>query len=222
MTSTMFTVNIDRSEQVPLHDQVAAEIRRAIAEGEAGPGERLPLAKDISAVLGVNKNTVLRAMHILRDEGLVEFGRGSGITVHRADCINLLRVEKERQMQLTWGKADSGKYPAYLVVECLDRVGIAGDILKKISDNNINLSDLRVETHPQKKTATIHVSIEVVDLVQLHHIARSIGQISDVLRVQRLNTRKRAPGKTTRNNVAELPSSAATTSKRKSSAKSNE
>jgi GntR family transcriptional regulator len=77
----MISVNIDRSEAVALHDQVAAEIRRAIAEGEAGPGERLPLAKDIAAVLGVNKNTVLRAMHILRDEGLVEFGRGRGITV---------------------------------------------------------------------------------------------------------------------------------------------
>jgi GntR family transcriptional regulator len=77
----MFTPKIDRSDPVLLHDQVAAEIRRAIAEGEAGPGERLPLAKDIAAVLGVNKNTVLRAMHILRDEGLVEFGRGSGITV---------------------------------------------------------------------------------------------------------------------------------------------
>ncbi len=77
----MISVNVDRSEPMPLHDQVAAEIRRAIAEGEAGPGERLPLAKDIAAVLGVNKNTVLRAMHILRNEGLVEFGRGSGITV---------------------------------------------------------------------------------------------------------------------------------------------
>jgi GntR family transcriptional regulator len=64
-----------------LHDQVAADIRRAIAEGEAVPGDRLPLVKDIAAVLGVNKNTVLRAMHILRDEGLVEFRRGRGITV---------------------------------------------------------------------------------------------------------------------------------------------
>jgi GntR family transcriptional regulator len=77
----MFPVSIDRSEAVALHDQVAAEIRRAIADGEAGPGERLPLAKDIAAVLGVNKNTVLRAMHILRDEGLLEFRRGRGITV---------------------------------------------------------------------------------------------------------------------------------------------
>jgi GntR family transcriptional regulator len=81
MTSTMISVKIDRSEPVALHDQVAAEIRRAIADGEAGPGERLPLVKDIAAVLGVNKNTVLRAMHILRDEGLVDFTRGRGITV---------------------------------------------------------------------------------------------------------------------------------------------
>jgi GntR family transcriptional regulator len=57
----MISVNIDRSDPVLLHDQVAAEIRRAIAEGEAGPGDRLPLAKDIAAILGVNKNTVLRA-----------------------------------------------------------------------------------------------------------------------------------------------------------------
>jgi GntR family transcriptional regulator len=77
----MLNVNIDRSDPASLHDQVAAQIRRAIADGEAGPGERLPLAKDLAAVLGVNKNTVLRALHILRDEGLLEFRRGRGITV---------------------------------------------------------------------------------------------------------------------------------------------
>jgi|SRR5580704_8537181 GntR family transcriptional regulator len=77
----MLDVNIDRSDPVPLHEQVAAQIRRAIAEGEAGPGHRLPLARDLAAVLKVNKNTVLRALHILRDEGLLEFRRGRGVTV---------------------------------------------------------------------------------------------------------------------------------------------
>jgi GntR family transcriptional regulator len=77
----MLDVIIDRSDPVPLHDQVAAQIRRAIADGEAGPGDRLPVAKDLAAVLGVNKNTVLRALHLLRDEGLLEFRRGRGITV---------------------------------------------------------------------------------------------------------------------------------------------
>ena len=77
----MIDVKIDRTETMALHDQVAAQIRRAIADGEAGPGERLPLAKDLAAVLGVNKNTVLRALRILRDEGLLDFQRGRGITV---------------------------------------------------------------------------------------------------------------------------------------------
>ena len=81
MIRTMLGVNVDRADAAPLHDQVAAQIRRAIADGEAGPGERLPLAKDLAAVLGVNKNTVLRALHVLRKEGLLEFRRGRGITV---------------------------------------------------------------------------------------------------------------------------------------------
>jgi GntR family transcriptional regulator len=74
-------VKLDRSDPTPLHEQAAAEIRRAIAEGEAGPGERLPPARDLAAVLGVNANTVLRALRLLRDEGLLEFRRGRGIRV---------------------------------------------------------------------------------------------------------------------------------------------
>src|SRR5499427_9507588 len=81
MTSTMFDVKVNRSEPRDLHDQVAAEIRRAIADGEAKPGERLPPAKDLAAVLGVNTNTVLRALRVLREEGLLEFRRGRGISV---------------------------------------------------------------------------------------------------------------------------------------------
>lgn len=119
--------------------------------------------------------------------------RGSGITVHRSDCSNLAKVEKGRQMELTWSDAEDSKYPAYLVVECIDRVGIARDILQKISDNKINLSDLRVETHPHKKTATIHLIVEVKDIQQLKHISTSISQISDVLLVQRQNHRRRNP-----------------------------
>jgi GntR family transcriptional regulator len=72
---------IDRSDPTLLHQQVAAEIRRAIAEGEAGPGERIPQARDLAAELGVNTNTVLRALRVLRDEGLVEMGRGRSIRV---------------------------------------------------------------------------------------------------------------------------------------------
>jgi GntR family transcriptional regulator len=77
----MLKVKLDRSEGLRLHEQVGAELRRAIAEGQARPGERLPPARDLAAILGVNRNTVLRALRELRDEGLLDFRRGRGVTV---------------------------------------------------------------------------------------------------------------------------------------------
>ncbi|MGI5168626.1 GntR family transcriptional regulator [Spirillospora sp. CA-253888] len=65
----------------PLHEQVAAAIRRAIATGEAAPGDRVPPARELAAALQVNPNTVLRALRQLRDEGLLDFRRGRGIRV---------------------------------------------------------------------------------------------------------------------------------------------
>ena len=81
MTSTVVNVKIDRDDPTLLHDQVAAQIRRAIAEGEAKPGERLPPARHLAAVMHVNTNTVLRALRLLRDEGLLELRQGHGIRV---------------------------------------------------------------------------------------------------------------------------------------------
>ncbi|HEX3794295.1 MAG TPA: GntR family transcriptional regulator [Acidimicrobiales bacterium] len=92
----MFT--IDPTDPAHLHEQVAAEIRRAIADGECGPGERMPPAKDLAAVLGVNANTVLRALRILRDEGLVEFRRGRGITVSGAGAARSAVVTHAREL----------------------------------------------------------------------------------------------------------------------------
>jgi GntR family transcriptional regulator len=106
----MLNVNIDRTAAQPLHEQVAAQIRRAIVDGEAGPGERLPLATDLAAVLGVNKNTVLRALHLLRDEGLLEFRRGRGISVagtpQRGELLAMVRTLVEYAAQQGYDRGE--------------------------------------------------------------------------------------------------------------------
>src|SRR6202034_1815465 len=81
VTGSMLDRKLDPSDELPLFEQVAAEVRRAIADGEIAAGQRLPSAKALAAVLEVNTNTVLRALHLLRDEGLLELRRGRGITV---------------------------------------------------------------------------------------------------------------------------------------------
>jgi GntR family transcriptional regulator len=98
VTSTTPRLEIDSSSSVPIHEQVAGALRRAIADGEAKPGERLPPARDLAAVLGVNSNTVFRALHSLRDEGLLEFSRGRGVSITGVAPQRSAVVEKAREL----------------------------------------------------------------------------------------------------------------------------
>ena len=91
-------VQVQFDNRTPIYEQVAAELRRDIAEGEAKPGERLPPAKDLAAVLGVNSNTVLRALRLLRDEGLLEFRRGRGVMVVGGASERSILVTKAREL----------------------------------------------------------------------------------------------------------------------------
>jgi GntR family transcriptional regulator len=115
MTSTIIPVKVNRKEPLDLHEQVAAEIRRAIAEGEAKPGERLPPARDLAAVLGVNTNTVFRALRQLRDEGLLEFRRGRGVTVLAGPEQSALIAQARHLVQLA-------RHHGYRLDELLDLI----------------------------------------------------------------------------------------------------
>jgi GntR family transcriptional regulator len=96
----MLTVKLDPEDPENLHEQVAGAVRRAIADGEIRPGERLPPARDLAAVLQVNSNTVLRALRMLRAEGLLEFRRGRGITVVGTPQQGILVTRARELLQL--------------------------------------------------------------------------------------------------------------------------
>ncbi|QIK82226.1 GntR family transcriptional regulator [Sanguibacter sp. HDW7] len=74
-------LTLDPAAPEPLFEQLAAQLRAAIAAGELSAGDRLAPARDVAASLDINLHTVLRAYQELRDEGLVELRRGRGATV---------------------------------------------------------------------------------------------------------------------------------------------
>ncbi len=82
---------VDSASNRPLHEQIAANIRRAVADGTLQTDERLPPARELGRVLGVDPNTVLAAYRQLRVEGLLDFRRGRAVRV-RADSASLASV----------------------------------------------------------------------------------------------------------------------------------
>ena len=79
---------------LPIHERIAAAVRRAIADGSVGPGDALPTALQVADALGVHRNTVLRAYRMLRDEGTIDLRAGRGAHVRRsAPARDVLREE---------------------------------------------------------------------------------------------------------------------------------
>jgi DNA-binding transcriptional regulator YhcF (GntR family) len=73
--------SIDHQSRVPLQDQIAGCVRRAVSEGALTEGEQLPPAAELAEALTVDRNTVLAAYRRLRDDGVLEFRRGRGARV---------------------------------------------------------------------------------------------------------------------------------------------
>ncbi|MGA5356076.1 GntR family transcriptional regulator [Streptomyces purpurascens] len=91
-------IRVDPGSAVPLGDQIAARARRAIADGEVAPGERLPSARALAESLGVNLHTVLRGYQRLRDEGLIELRRGRGAVVLAGTPARARLLERVRAL----------------------------------------------------------------------------------------------------------------------------
>lgn len=72
---------VDHGSRRSLQDQIAASVRRGLAEGQLSVGERLPPAQELADALDVDRNTVLAAYRQLRDAGVLEFRRGRGVRV---------------------------------------------------------------------------------------------------------------------------------------------
>ena len=114
--------------------------------------------------------------------GAVALGN-HGITIHRQDCANVGQTPAERRLPVRWnpgGEGQQRRYPVRLRIEVLDRVGVLKDILTRLSDHRINVSDARVRTSAGKP-ARIDLRVELVNAAQLRDTLDQIGSMADVL-----------------------------------------
>ncbi|MEO1003190.1 MAG: bifunctional (p)ppGpp synthetase/guanosine-3',5'-bis(diphosphate) 3'-pyrophosphohydrolase [Cyanobacteria bacterium J06638_7] len=117
--------------------------------------------------------------------GAVALGN-HGITIHRQDCSNAAQVPAQRRLPVRWNPAlpQPRRYPVQLRIEVLDRVGVLKDILTRLSDHRINVSDARVRTNPGKP-ARIDLRVELESATQLASTLNQIRSMADVLDIAR-------------------------------------
>jgi len=118
--------------------------------------------------------------------GAVALGN-HGITIHRQDCANVAQVPVERRLPVDWNPSattQQRRYPVQLRIEVLDRVGVLKDILTRLSDHRINVSDARVRTSAGKP-ARIDLRVELNSATQLSSTMNQIRSMADVLDICR-------------------------------------
>ncbi len=109
--------------------------------------------------------------------------RGRGVTIHRQDCPNILQTkERERLLQVGWGRVER-TYPVPVKIKAYDRQGLVSDISNLLSDENINIADVKVNVN--RSIADLRLIIEVKDLSQLSRILTRIENLPNVMEAHR-------------------------------------
>ncbi len=119
--------------------------------------------------------------------GAVSLGN-HGITIHRRDCENINPIPLERRLPVGWNennKINKNKFPIQLKIEVIDRVGVLKDILMRLSDKGINVSDANVKT-AFGKPAIINLCVELESFNQLNKTTDQIKSMADVIEIARV------------------------------------
>jgi GTP pyrophosphokinase len=111
--------------------------------------------------------------------------RGFGVTVHRTSCVNALKMNPERQIEVDWSSQNSETYPVKIRIRSHDRVGLLADVVSNISKNDANILTAKTETMDNKMVLSVF-TIDVENTEHLNRVLTSIKKVKHVLEVRRI------------------------------------
>ena len=111
--------------------------------------------------------------------------RGSGVTIHRTNCVNALKLNPDRQIDVEWNQEIIETYPVKILIRSYDRVGLLADVVGNISKNNANIISAKTETRDNKMVESFF-TIDVEDTEHLNKILTAIKKVKHVYSAQRI------------------------------------
>lgn len=113
---------------------------------------------------------------------------GHGISVHRADCVNILHTKNpERLINVEWDHTDNSTFFAALTIRALNKTGYIATLAELLAKMNINMASL--EAHPDTdNTFSIALTVEIADANQVEEIMNKIRQLKNTVQVYRMKS----------------------------------
>ncbi len=174
--------------------QLALKLANLMVADEIPPGS-VPLAQPLPErdatgvhVLGA-RNVLTRfanCCHPVPGDPIAGYiTRSRGVTVHRSDCHSVVNsVERERLVDVEWGRAPGSHYASQIRIEGWDRIGFVRDISTIVADEGVNMVGLRT-TESRDGRVTVSVAIETDGFAQLQRVMTKVEAVRSVLSVDR-------------------------------------
>ena len=185
-----FLADIGRGEIGPkqLHDALVKDVALPPPPAVEPLIARKPRAGAGDSVLVVGVDKLLtqpaRCCKPAPPEPIIGFvTRGRGVSVHRADCANVKRLDPERMVSAEWGEAAGASFPVDIEIDAIDRTGLLRDISEVLSRERINVT--ATNTLSSDLSARMRFTVEVTDLEQLRRVLGMIRQVRGVVRAVR-------------------------------------
>jgi len=172
------------SELVPQGEVLRPRSRRAVRRTDGSIDEGI-------SIQGVGNllTTIARCCRPVPSDPIIGYiTRGRGVTVHRRDCGNILRLQGEdrtRLIEVDWGLSTDRAYQVDILVEAYDRSGLLRDITSLLSNESINLSSANTSTDEHDGIARMLLTLEIRDISQLSRVLTKISQLPNVITARR-------------------------------------
>ncbi len=114
---------------------------------------------------------------------------GTGITIHRKDCSNIINLRNERRdrvVAVDWGR-DTKPYTVDIEIEAFDRTGLLNDVTNKLVSLNVPIVRIDSQTDYDTQHVLMKLSLQLAEAGQLVVILNRLTQIENVRQVRRAN-----------------------------------
>ena len=122
------------------------------------------------------------------DEIIGFITRGSGVSVHRSDCVNITDLklnQGDRMVEVKWNLSAKTLFLVNIQVEALDRARLLSDVTRTLSDQHVNILNASVSTS-KDRTAISRFTFEMADASHLDAVLSSVRNIEGVYDVYRI------------------------------------